>query len=46
VLVIGCRRLGGFGRVGEPGGEVGFPGEFGGVAEEPVAAVLDGGFDL
>lgn len=44
--LIGCRRLRELGRVGEARGEVGFPAEFGGVAEEPVAAVLDGGFDL
>ena len=31
---------------GEAGGEVGFPGEFGRVAEEPVAALLDGRFDV
>jgi hypothetical protein len=34
------------GRLVETRGEVGFPCQFGGVAEEPVAAAGDGGFDL
>lgn len=39
-------RVGGPGRLGEPGGEVGFPGEFGRVVDDPVLAVGDGGFEV
>src|SRR2546426_7272286 len=34
------------GAPGNEGSELGFPGEFGGVAEEPVAAAGDGGLDV
>jgi hypothetical protein len=46
VVVAGSLSVEFVGAPGEAGGQVGFPGEFSGVAEEPVAAAADGGFDF
>jgi hypothetical protein len=46
VLVFEFRRVSGLGLVDESGGEVGFPGKFGGMGVEPVPAFGDGGFDV
>ncbi|MGH9038961.1 MAG: hypothetical protein ACRDZ3_01890 [Acidimicrobiia bacterium] len=44
--MIRRRQVGFGGSTGQSGGEVGFPGKLGGVAEEPVAAPFDGGLDV
>lgn len=46
LVVAGLHSLSFLAGFGEAGGEVGFPGEFRRVAEEPVAAPGDGGFDF
>lgn len=46
VIATGSRWVEGLSFASEAGGELGFPSELGGVAEEPVPAPRDGGFDI